>query len=356
VVRYNAYVAHNPEKATNKGIIIGRAVNMKRLSLSVLLFLVLLLGLLSFNCISSSGRNRSQTSGDSNPAKYDYSSSIFSGGLQRTYNVHVGSSYDKTRPTPLLIVLHGGGGTGQGMNKLTNFNAIADRENFIVVYPDGFEKHWNDGRGVQQYRAQVQNVDDVGFISALIDHLSEELNIDTKRVYVTGISNGAMMSHRLGCELSQKIAAIAPVAGNIPVNMASIWAPSRPVPVLLINGTEDPLVPWAGGDVHFGSAELGQVLSVVDTVKFWVANDKCASPPLIEQLPDKEPSDGTRVRTEIYGGCQDGAEVVLYAVEGDGHTWPGGLQYLPESIIGRTSRDFDAGEVIWQFFKEHPIK
>jgi polyhydroxybutyrate depolymerase len=330
-------------------------MNMKRLSLSVLLFLVLLLSLLSFNCISGSGRNRSQTPGDSNPAKYDYSSSIFSGGLQRTYNVHVGSSYDKTRPTPLLIVLHGGGGTGQGMVKLTGFNAVADRESLIIVYPDGFEKHWNDGRGVQ-WQAQIENVDDVGFISALIDHLSDELNIDAKRVYVTGISNGGMMSHRLGCELSQKITAIAPVASNIPVNMASIWAPSRPVSVLIINGTEDPLVPWAGGEIRLGRNTFGIVLSVSDTVKFWVGKDQCSPSPTITQLSDKDPSDGTTVRKEVYGGCENGAEVVLYAVEGGGHTWPGGLQYLPESIIGRTSRDFDASEVIWQFFKEHPIK
>jgi polyhydroxybutyrate depolymerase len=138
--------------------------------------------------------------------------------------------------------------------------------------------------------------------------------------------------------------------------MASIWAPLRAVSVLIINGTDDPLVPWAGGDVHLGPLELGQVLSVADTVKFWVSNNKCASLPLVTQLPDKDPSDGTTVRKETYGGCEDGAEVVLYAVEGGGHTWPGGLQYSPESIIGRTSRDFDASEVIWQFFKEHPTK
>lgn len=339
-------------------------MNAKRL-VSVFVFLALMLSLLNFSCrysngdyfseLDSSNKTTDNTS-ISQRAKYDYSSSIFSGGLERTYTVHLSSAYDNTRPTPLLIVLHGGGGTGQGMTKLTDFNAIADRENFIIVYPDGFENHWNDGRGVSQYSAQKQNVDDVGFISALIDRLSQELNIDAKRVYVTGISNGGMMSHRLGCELSQKIAAIAPVASNISVNMASIWAPSRPVPVLIINGTEDPLVPWAGGDIHFGRAKLGQVLSVADTVKFWVANNKCTSLPLVTELPDKDPSDGTRVQRETYGGCTDGAEVVLYEVEGGGHTWPGGLQYLPASIIGRTSRDFDASEVIWQFFKEHPIE
>lgn len=331
----------------------------KKLICSAFFLFILLVSILNFGCASCS--RHSKPSDGSNVAppealKYDYSSFIYSGGLQRTYTVHIGSHYDKTRPTSLIIVLHGGGGTGQNMNKLTNFNAIADGENFIVVYPDGFEKHWNDGRNVQRYRAQSQNVDDVGFVSALIDHLSGEFNIDTNRVYVTGISNGAMMSHRLGCELSQKIAAIAPVAGNIPANMISSWVPSRPVSVLIINGTEDPLVPWAGGDVHLGPLELGQVVSVENTVKFWVNNDKCASTPVVTQLPDKDPSDGTRVKMETYGGCQDGGEVVLYAVEGGGHTWPGGPQYSPESIIGRTSRDFDASEVIWQFFQEHPIK
>jgi polyhydroxybutyrate depolymerase len=322
-------------------------MNPRRLSCLVLLILMLLSTLQSLNCIPSTN--------DYTPAKSDYSASITCGGLERTYRVHISSSYDQSRPTPLVIVLHGGGGTGQGMPKLTGFNAVADRENFITVYPDGFEKHWNDGRGVQ-WRAQVENVDDVGFISTLIDRLSDELNIDAKRIYVTGISNGGMMSHRLGCELSQKIAAISPVASNIPVNKASVWTPSRPVPVLIINGTEDPLVPWDGGDIHLGKTTFGEVLSVADTVKFWVGKDQCSSSPVVTQLPDKDPADGTTVRKEVYGGCQDGAEVVLYAIEGGGHTRPGGLQYLPESIIGKTSREFNASEVIWQFFKEHPME
>jgi polyhydroxybutyrate depolymerase len=331
-------------------------MSTRRRSFSICLSLFLLVSLLSLNCTSRIGRNLSQAFTGSNSGAYDYSSSIISGGQERTYTVHISNSYDKTRPTPLLIVLHGGGGTGKGMNALTHFNDIANKENFIVVYPDGFENHWNDGRGVQGYGAQNQNVDDVGFISVLIDKLSQELNIDARRVYVTGISNGAMMSHRLGCELSQKIAAIAPVAGNIPVNMVSIWAPSRAVSVLIINGTEDPLVPWAGGEVHLGPLDLGQVLSVADTVKFWVTNDKCTEPPQVTQLPDTDPSDGTKVRMETYGGCQDNVKVVLYTVEGGGHTWPGGLQYLPQGRIGRTSRDFNASETIWQFFQEHPME
>jgi len=285
----------------------------------------------------------------------DYSASIVSGGLERTYRVHVSSAYDPSLPTPLVIVLHGGGGTGKGMARITSFNTLADKENFIVVYPDGFEKHWNDGRGVQ-WQSHVENTDDVGFISALIDRLSDELNIDSSRVYVTGISNGGMMSHRLGCELSQKIAAISPVASNIPLSQASVWSPSRPMPVLIINGTEDPLERWEGGEIRLGRQTFGVVLSVADTVKFWVEKDRCTSSPVVTQLPDTDPTDGTTVRTEVYGGCEGGAEVVLYAIEGGGHTWPGGLQYLPEAIIGKTSREFDASEVIWQFFKEHPTE
>lgn len=248
------------------------------------------------------------------------------------------------------------GGEGTGMATLTDFSSVADRENFIVVYPDGIERRWNDGRGLTRYRAHRQNIDDVGFISSLIDELTKELNIDASRVYVTGISNGGMMSHRLACELSDKIAAIAPVAANIGEYMAPGWSPSRPVPVLIINGTDDPLVPWDGGDIRFGQYKFGRVLSVADTVRFWVSHNQCSPIPVITVEPDKNPSDGTTVRKEKYGGCRDSAEVVLYALEGGGHTWPGGSQYLPEAYIGKTCRDFNASEVIWQFFKEHPVK
>ena len=320
---------------------LSKTMNTRRLYRLILLLLVLVLALQGCSCAPGADNN--------------YSASIVSGGLERTYSVHVGSSYDPGKPTPLVIVLHGGGGTGKGMVRLTDFNALADRENFIVVYPDGFEKHWNDGRGVQ-WQSHIENTDDVGFISALIDRLSAELNIDAKRVYVTGISNGGMMSHRLGCELPQKIAAIAPVASNIPVNQASVWSPSRPVPVLIINGTEDPLERWEGGEISLGRQTFGVVLSVADTVEFWVEKNGCTSSPVVTQLPDKDPADGTTVGTEVYGGCEGGAEVVLYAIEGGGHTWPGGPQYLPEAIIGKTSREFNASEVIWHFFKDHSME
>ena len=280
--------------------------------------------------------------------------SIISAGLGRTYRIHIPGSYEKANPIPLLIVLHGGGGTGEGMVKLTQggFNILSDKEGFIVVYPDGIEKHWNDGRENVSYRAYREKIDDVGFISSLIDHLAKEYNIDIRRVYVTGISNGAIMSFRLGCELSEKIAAIAPVAGSMPENLPTRCSPSRSISVLIISNTADPLVPWGGGEIRFGRQKFGKVLSVAESVKFWVNHNQCSLPPAISMEPDRDPKDGTRVRREAYNQCREGMEVVLYTIEGGGHTWPGGHQYLPEWIIGKTSRDINANEVIWGFFQK----
>ncbi len=167
------------------------------------------------------------------------------GGLQRTYRVYVPDSLDESRAAPLIIALHGGGGSGRGMIDLTQggFNTLADESGFVVVYPDAAEKNWNDGRGIERYRSQRENIDDVGFISALIDKLADQLNIDLNRVYVIGMSNGAIMSFRLACELSDKIAAIAPVCGSMPENFSAVYTAQRTMPVMMINGIDDPLVP-----------------------------------------------------------------------------------------------------------------
>jgi len=278
-------------------------------------------------------------------------------GLKRTYVIHVPASSDKTRQMPLVIALHGGGGTGKRMERLTlgGLNKLSDREGFVVVYPDGTEEHWNDGRDKVKYRAHREKIDDVGFLSALIDHLAKGGNIDKKRVYVTGISNGAMMSNRLACELTGRIRAIAPVAGNMPYDLVSRCSPSRPIPVLMISGTKDPMMPWEGGEAHFLRLKFGKVLSVPETIKFWQTHNHCAPVPVITREPDKDTRDGTRVRKEVYAGCASGAEVILYTVESGGHTWPGGYRYLPEKLIGKTSGHIDANELIWGFFKQHSM-
>jgi len=289
----------------------------------------------------------------------DLRTSIMHDSLKRTFNIHIPSTFDKSLQLPLVIVLHGRGANGASMIILTHkgFNKMADNDGFIIVYPDGIELNWNDGRMDEEAndRAHRENINDVGFISALIDSMINDYNIDPKRVYVTGISNGAIMSYRLACELSDKITAIAPVDGNIPIMLFPECSPSRPVSVLAINNTDDPLVPFQGGEIYgqFHRIKLGKVLSVYESIGFWVIRNGCSVTPVEAEEPDRDPKDGTKVTMKQYRNDIEGTEVVLYTVEGGGHTWPGGVQYLPAWIIGKTSRDFDANEVIWSFFKKH---
>lgn len=281
--------------------------------------------------------------------------------LKRTFRIYLPAGYKKPSRLPLVIALHGRGGNGESMILLTRkgFNKLADKDGFVVVYPDGIDLNWNDGRMDEESndRAHRENIDDVGFISALIDSMITSYNIDPKRVYVTGISNGAIMSYRLACELTNKITAIAPVDGNIPLLVFPECSPSRPVSVLAINNTNDPLVPFNGGDIYgsIRKVNLGKVLSVNESIMFWVNWNGCSVYPVIINEPDKDPKDGTRVISMRYSDGLDGTEVILYSVEGGGHTWPGGFQYLPVWIIGKTSRDINANEIIWSFFNNHSM-
>lgn len=273
-------------------------------------------------------------------------------GLTREYRLYVPPDLDPAQPVPLVLVLHGGGGTADGMEKLTHsgFHDLADRDGFIVAYPQGVDKHWNDGRPLED-RAAQDDIDDVGYIAALIDHLAAEYPIDQTRVFATGISNGGFMSFRLACDLADRIAAVAPVTANLSADLAARCAPSRPVPVLIINGTKDPLVRWEGGTIQVLRKTRGDILSVDETVTTWLVLNDCPDTPAITPLPDADPGDHTRVRRERYAPCAADTVVELIVVEGGGHTWPGGYAYFPWWLIGRTSRDIDANEVIWTFFQ-----
>ena len=286
-------------------------------------------------------------------------SSFISDSLKRTYNIHFPISYDKSVKLPLVIALHGRGGKGKSMILITRkgFNTLADKEGFIMVYPDGIERNWNDGRMDEEAndRAHKENIDDVGFISSLIDSMIKQYGANPKQVYITGISNGAIMAYRLACELSHKIAAISPVAGNIPYLLVHECSPIRHVSVLAINNVNDPLVPYEGGNIYTGvrKLNLGKVISTDETIGFWVNRNQCSALPVVTEEPDRSPKDGTSVMSKKYTNDIDGTEVILYTVFGGGHTWPGGFQYLPRRIIGKTSRDINANEIIWSFFKKH---
>jgi polyhydroxybutyrate depolymerase len=275
------------------------------------------------------------------------SQSMSHGGYTRTYRMHVPAGRDGSAPLPLVLVLHGGGGTGAQIERLTGFNAVADAQGFVVVYPDGVQRQWNDGRDGERLRARVGGVDDVGFIGALLDHVAGRVRVDPRRVYATGISNGGFMSHRLGMDLSARIAAIAPVAGTLGEAIAARFAPAQPVAVMHLHGTRDAFVKYDGGDVI---GRGGVAVSVGRVVDLWVTANGCATPPRTEQLPDRDPADGTRVRRDAYAPCRAGTEVVSYSVEGGGHTWPG--RSMPG--LGRTTRDIEGAPLIWEFFARHP--
>jgi polyhydroxybutyrate depolymerase len=284
--------------------------------------------------------------------------SLAYGGLERRYYLYRPHSCDGKTPSPLLILLHGGGSTGKRMLSFTGFDRVAAGEGLIVVCPDGFERHWNDGRQASGHSAHERGVDDVGFIKQLLEKTSAELNIDRKRVYAAGISNGAMMSYRLGLELPDRLAAIAAVAGALPEPLYRREWNGRPLPAIIINGTADPLVPFEGGEVRFYRKRLGRVISVPETVAFWAKHNKCAADPQVVELPLQTHKSGLKVRKTSYANCCPGADLEFYAVEGGGHTWPRDslfCQYLPVAVIGKSCRDIDSTRLIWDFFKKQAL-
>ena len=230
------------------------------------------------------------------------------------------------------------------------FNELADRDGFFVVYPQGVDKSWNDGRPDKISGAHRKGIDDVGFLGALIEHLIYEYPIDSARIFVTGISNGGLMSFRLGCTLNDKIRAIAPVTAQIPSALEPLCRSESEVSLAVFNGTEDPLVPYNGGQITVFRQQRGEVLSTDETIKIWQNKNRCRSKARVTEVPDLA-ADGTRVTKIEYTQCAAESRVVLFRIDGGGHTWPDGRQYLPVRRVGRTSRDINACDEIWEFFK-----
>jgi polyhydroxybutyrate depolymerase len=276
------------------------------------------------------------------------------GGFERTYRLHVPSQLDPTRAAPLMLVFHGGGGTPEQIERETRFSELADREGFVVAYPAGHRRSWNDGRGSDAVAAQRDGVDDVAFVAALIDDVSALRRIDPKRIYATGISNGAMFSHQLAIRLSARVAAIAPVAGGLPQPLVASFDPQSPVSALIVNGTLDPLVPYGGGEVKVLASSRGRVAGAQESARRWSMHDGCGATPIVEQTADISSADGCTTTRITYPDCGHGTGVVLLQLNGGGHTWPGGSQYLPERLVGKVCREVDASALIWDFFRQHP--
>lgn len=272
------------------------------------------------------------------------------GGVARSYVLHLPPATVKA-PHPLLLLLHGGGGRGQGMLRLTGIEAAADRTGFVVAMPDGIDRHWNDGRSTIKNKQA-----DIAFIAALIDRIEQDYPIDRSRVAAAGISNGAIFAERIGCDLADRVGTIAAIAGTRARDYAPHCRPARAISVLQFDGTDDPIMPYAGGKVadFGGHGEGGEVLSVDETAMFWSRNNGCSGISSAQPLPAPALLDPTRVTLRTGQDCRGGSALQVYSIHGGGHAWPGGLQYLPRLIIGRTTRQIDASGIILRFVLEHP--
>jgi polyhydroxybutyrate depolymerase len=285
-------------------------------------------------------------------------------GLERTYIVHVPDGAKADDALPVVLMLHGAGGTAAGGAERYGWNEKADEESFLAVYADASRRDqsspasfvdnpqaWNDGSGRGQ--AGRNDVDDVGFINALLHDLISRFGVDEGRLYVTGFSSGASMTYRLGVELADRVAAIAPVSGQLWLEEAEL---TRPVPMLSIAGEADPLNPLEGGEIMpvvfpgvGGAARYSEYKPPIqDSVDRWAALVECPA----EATALEAQAEVTAIR---YGSCAEGSEVLFYIVDGMGHVWPGATQSeLPGAAVGPFSNALDATSVIWEFFESHP--
>ena len=283
-------------------------------------------------------------------------------GEVRRYYLYVPADLSD-EPVPLVIVLHGG---DQPLEEAVRhapaqWMQLAGREKFIVAYPAGRNRHWHDCRDDNQ----GSDADDVGFINALIDELAKVYAVDQQRIYASGESNGGMMCFRLACELSDRIAAVGSVAADYPAIHTECTGPVKPVSILIMNGTADPVMPWDGGCIQtpVGTCMKGKgtVLSTPETVEFWRSFLQADAVPGIDELPDSDKTDNSTVTRETYAHGIGGTEVVLYKVNNGGHIYPtiawktsdAGRSLLP---LGNQNHDIEGIDCIWEFFKRHTLQ
>jgi polyhydroxybutyrate depolymerase len=275
--------------------------------------------------------------------------------VPRRYRVHVPKNYDAAKPTPVVLVYHGGGGNPGSMVRLTGLDTKSEEAGFIVVYPYGSgldpERLLTFNGGECCGFAMQRKIDDVTFTRALLDDLATVANVDANRVFATGLSNGGIMSHYVASELSDRIAAIAPVGGPL---MMDACRPKRPVPVMHFHGTGDEFAPFNGGYGKGGAGGKGvtDFKSVEHTIQSWVKANGCQPEPEIVALPDKA-NDGMKSTRKTWGGGKEGSEVVLIEIENGGHTWPG--MDPPVAMLGKSTKDISANDLMWEFFQRHPL-
>jgi polyhydroxybutyrate depolymerase len=320
--------------------------------------------------------------------------------VSRTFILHLPQGYNDQQHYPLVILLHGQNQDADDMGRLTHFSQFAEKNGIIAVYPNATRGQWNIGvhpeqpssgmgrrsggrrggwggggggypgggggypgggypggqRGGQnpdETKSRPEPADDVAFLNQMLDQLMLKYSIDSHRIYATGLGDGGFMAMRAGCNMADRVAAIAPVSASLP--KAMICLPSRPVPALFIDGTEDPVVPYNGGTYKPGRFP---VLSAEESAKSWAKFDRCEEKPTQDRVPpvDKNKDKGAKeTKTFTFNACHDNAQVVLYAVKDGGNTWPGGEQYTTEKEVGKVSYAINANDSIWNFLNTKKI-
>ena len=309
-------------------------MKVRRVVISLIALVVVLVGI---------GVLRRANAGDTTPNTSTIALDTADG--PRTYLLDAPGGSAPAAGRPLLILLHGGGGTADGMDKQTGgLPALATAAGYVVARPQGLNHQWNDGREVNK------DVDDVAFISAMVDDIASRQAIDRSRLFAAGISNGGFMSGRLACEADLGIAAIAQVAATLGVATDAACGPGHPVSVLAILGRADPIVPYEGGPVRlpFDNSKNGRglVLGADDYLQRWIERD-AAGPP--NAGPSIAPD-----AAAVIAHADTGADVELVTVDGGGHAWPGGVQYLPRILVGKVTNTFSASALMLDFFDRHP--
>lgn len=280
---------------------------------------------------------------------------ITASGTTRSWLKFAPATLDE-KPSTVVFVLHGGGGSGKAVQRGFSFNKLADKHRFLVIYPNGLERHWNDGReggSVKLFKGDKPN--DVAFLVQLARHLIAIGKADPTQIYVVGVSNGGMMSQRLLCEASEVFAAGASIIANLPTTLSGC-EPQSPRSFLLINGDADPLMPWLGGGVGFRH-KRGEVVSSMDSFIYWQQVNQCTGPVLRTNIPDQNVLDGSTAQSLVASGCSSTNQVEMIQIVDGGHTIPGRdtkprirNSKIFKRFLGQTNQDFDARNRVVSFF------
>ncbi len=254
---------------------------------------------------------------------------------------------------PVLFVFHGGGGQAENMLVRANFGELVAKENFLAVYPSAWQRHWNDGRNAPRIASQQEGVDDIKFVRAIVDELAKHHPIDRSRIFATGGSNGGIFCHYLAAKAADLFAGIAPIIGGLAEPVAADFEPSHPISLLVIQGDADPLVPIGGGPIA-GSDRGGRIVSTERMLELYLKRNGITGEPTEELLPDADPNDGCRTRVRRWPPGEGGVKMEYWLIQGGGHTLPGTRSQRLDLLVGRTCRDFDFREAVWNFFKSCP--